>query len=301
MEALFGISINPAAGRLDEAFRLAEAADTGGLDLVGLQDHPYNGSFADTWTLLSVIGARTSRVKLMTNVANLPLRHPALLAKAAATLDILTGGRVELGVGAGAFWEGIESFGVPRRSPREAVEAFEEALNIIRMFLDPKTDTVSFRGKHYVLKDAQAGPKPKHPIRVWVGGYGKRMLELAGRLADGLTVSLPYLGPDQLPSRLRLLRRAAQRAGRDPSTIMVNYNLGGTILVGEDATRVIMNVKGGVVATAEQWVKVFVELARLGVNSFVFWPTGQDRLGQVRLYVETVVPKAREALRQLGA
>src|SRR2546429_1738425 len=110
-EPLFGININPNAGGARLAFDMARFADQSGINLIGIQDHPYNGGFLDTWTLLSALGAVTSNVRLFPNVANLPLRPPAMLAKAAASLDIITGGRVELGLGAGAFWEGVVAYG----------------------------------------------------------------------------------------------------------------------------------------------------------------------------------------------
>ena len=98
------------------------AADRAGLDLVGVQDHPYQRRFLDTWTLLSYAAARTERVTLLPDVLNLPLRQPAVLAKSAASLDVLSGGRVELGLGAGAFWDGVAAMGGPRRTPGESVE-----------------------------------------------------------------------------------------------------------------------------------------------------------------------------------
>jgi alkanesulfonate monooxygenase SsuD/methylene tetrahydromethanopterin reductase-like flavin-dependent oxidoreductase (luciferase family) len=105
----------------DEVLRLARAADEAGLDLVGIQDHPYQWRFFDTWTLIAYLSARTSRIRFFADVANLPLRPPAVLAKAAASLDVLTGGRVELGLGAGGFWDAVQAMGGPRRTPGQAV------------------------------------------------------------------------------------------------------------------------------------------------------------------------------------
>src|SRR5260370_34220301 len=98
---LFGLNIDPSAKNLELAYNLAQLADSTKLDFISIQDHPYNANFFDTWTLLTFLGARTQHVRLLTNVVNLPLRPPAMLAKATATLDILTNGRVELGLGAG--------------------------------------------------------------------------------------------------------------------------------------------------------------------------------------------------------
>ena len=115
MEPLFGVFPVPDAERQDAVVEQVLLADRLGLDLVGIQDHPYQRRHLDAWTLLSYLAGRTERVRLFPDVANLPLRHPALLAKSAATLDRLSGGRVELGLGAGAFWEGIGAWGGPVR------------------------------------------------------------------------------------------------------------------------------------------------------------------------------------------
>ena len=131
-ELLFGTFLTPAAQRPHHAVELAVVADRAGLDLVTFQDHPYQPGFLDTWTLLTYVAARTSRVRLSHNVLNLPLRPPVMLARAAASVDLLSGGRFELGLGAGRVWDAIEAMGGPRRTPGESVEALEEAITIIR-------------------------------------------------------------------------------------------------------------------------------------------------------------------------
>ena len=114
---LFGVSIDPSAADVHGAYSRAKIADTQGLDMITIMDHPYNMKLFDTWTLLTAIGQATKRVQLATNVLSLPLRPPAMLAKQAATLDVLTEGRMALGLGAGAYWDGISAFGGPRRTP----------------------------------------------------------------------------------------------------------------------------------------------------------------------------------------
>jgi alkanesulfonate monooxygenase SsuD/methylene tetrahydromethanopterin reductase-like flavin-dependent oxidoreductase (luciferase family) len=109
----FGVFLNPRAARYDEVLTAAREADVLGLDSVSVQDHPYQPAHLDTWTLLTHIAARTERVTVFPNDANLPLRPPVVLARSAATLDVLSGGRVELGLGAGAFWDAIEAVGGP--------------------------------------------------------------------------------------------------------------------------------------------------------------------------------------------
>src|SRR6476646_6841066 len=114
-DLLFGTFITPVAQPAMHAVDLAIVADRAGLDLVTFQDHPYQPSFHDTWTLLSYVASRTERIHVAGNVLNLPLRQPAVLARSAASLDLLSGGRFELGIGAGGFWGAIHAMGGPRR------------------------------------------------------------------------------------------------------------------------------------------------------------------------------------------
>jgi alkanesulfonate monooxygenase SsuD/methylene tetrahydromethanopterin reductase-like flavin-dependent oxidoreductase (luciferase family) len=127
-----GVFVVPDATDPDATVADIIAADRSGLDLVGVQDHPYQRRFFDTWTLLAYVAGRTERIRLVPDVINLPLRLPSVLAKSAASLDVLSGGRVELGIGAGAFWDAIEAMGGVRRTPKESVDALEEAIVILR-------------------------------------------------------------------------------------------------------------------------------------------------------------------------
>src|SRR5688572_7682846 len=193
---------------------IAQEAERLGLDYVAVQDHPYQRRFVDTWTLLSMIAAGTERIGLFPDVANLPLRPPAVLAKAAASLDLLSGGRVELGLGAGGFWDAITAYGGPRRSPGEALAALGEAIEVIRLVWSGERN-LRFAGTHYRLAGAHSGPVPAHPIGIWLGVYGPRALLLAGRLADGWVPSLRGEIAPLGEARVRLHDGAAE-AGRDP-------------------------------------------------------------------------------------
>jgi alkanesulfonate monooxygenase SsuD/methylene tetrahydromethanopterin reductase-like flavin-dependent oxidoreductase (luciferase family) len=182
----FGTFITPRNDAPEAVVALAQRSEALGYDLVTFQDHPYQPAFHDTWTLLSYVAARTQRIHVSPNVLNLPLRQPAVLARAAASLDRLSGGRVELGLGAGAFWDGIAAMGGPRRTPGESIEALEEAITIIRALWDTsQRGGVFVRGKHYQVAGAKRGPAPAHPIGIWIGAYKPRILKLTGRVADG--------------------------------------------------------------------------------------------------------------------
>jgi alkanesulfonate monooxygenase SsuD/methylene tetrahydromethanopterin reductase-like flavin-dependent oxidoreductase (luciferase family) len=203
------------------------AADRSGLDVVGVQDHPYQWRFFDTWTLLPFVAARTERIRLVPDVTNLPLRLPSMLAKAAASLDVLSGGRVEVGLGAGTFWDAVAAMGGPRRSPKESVDALEEAIAILRGFWDGER-SLRFEGEHYSVRGAHPGPAPAHRIGIWVGAYGPRMLRLTGRLGDGWLPSVGghYLAVDEIADRHRTIDEAAKRVGRDPAEITRGVNVG---------------------------------------------------------------------------
>ena len=150
-----------------------------------------------------------------------------MLARAVASLDILSGGRAELGLGAGAFWDAIAALGGPRRTPRESVEALEEAIDVIRALWDVDAERgARVDGAHYRLEGAKPGPAPLHEAGIWLGAYKPRMLELVGRKADGWLPSLPYLQPGDLQAGNARIDRAARAAGRDPSEIRRLLNVG---------------------------------------------------------------------------
>jgi alkanesulfonate monooxygenase SsuD/methylene tetrahydromethanopterin reductase-like flavin-dependent oxidoreductase (luciferase family) len=191
---LFGVFITPVAQPAMHAVELAMAADRAGLDLATFQDHPYQPSFHDTWTLLAYVASRTERIHVSSNVLNLPLRQPAVIARSAASLDLLSGGRFELGIGAGAFWDAIDAMGGRRLTPSQAVDALAEAIQIIRaIWAADQRGGVRVKGNYYQVNGAKRGPAPAHEIGIWVGAYKPKMLKLTGRVADGWLPSLSYL------------------------------------------------------------------------------------------------------------
>ena len=268
-ELLFGSFITPTAERPERPVALARLSEQLGLDLVTIQDHPYQARHLDMWTLLSVIGASTSRIALSPNVANLPLRQPVVLARSAATLDLLTGGRVELGLGAGAFWDAIAAVGGPRRTPAESVEALEEGIRIVRAVWDTGQRSIRFDGNHYRVRGAHPGPAPAHDVGIWLGAYKRRMLALTGRLADGWVPSSTYAPPAELPAMNRMIDDAAAEAGRDPAAIRRLYNVDATL-------------------GAEQLAELAIEH---GISAFIVMGDDPDLL---RAFAGEVAPAVRE-------
>ena len=287
-----GLSIIPYADSVDRIGELVRIADEGGLGLVGVQDHPYQARFLDTPALIATLLAQTRRISFFTDVANLPLRLPAVLAKAAASLDVLSGGRFELGLGAGGYQDQIAGMGGPRRSPAESVEALEEAIDLIRLMWSGER-VVSFDGSHYRLDDAHPGPPPVHPIGIWLGAFKPRMQRLTGRKADGWVPSLGPLDAEDLRAGNQRIDAAAEAAGRDPRDVRRILNLQGVI--GASRTppggRLPVGYLAGepLAGPPEWWGEKLRGFAQDGFDTLVFWPVDASPR-QVELFASEVVP-----------
>ncbi|WP_326700968.1 LLM class flavin-dependent oxidoreductase [Streptomyces sp. NBC_01754] len=271
----FGYFLEPGAADPGATLAAGRLVDALGFDLLGIQDHPYQPRFLDTWTLLSALGAQTRRVRLFPDVASLPLRPPAVLAKAAASLDLITGGRVELGLGTGAFWDPIAAMGGPRRTPGEAVAALDDAIEVVRLWWSGER-SVRYDGTHYSLKGSHPGPVPAHPMGIWLGAYGPKMLDLVGTKADGWLPSMGYLAPEKLKEANRRIDMAAGAAGREPSRINRVYNLMGD-------------------RSAAEWIDLLTTLSlEHGMNGYVF--SGPADEAALRRVVEEIAPAVRETV-----
>lgn len=282
----FGLSVTPEAANIEAITSLVQLADATGLDLVAIQDHAYNHTFLDTWTLITFLAAKTQQVHFLPDVADLPLRPPTMLAKSVATLDRLTDGRAELAIGAGAFWDAIAGMGGPRRTPAEAVAATAEALDIVHQALTANGPVVS-RGRHYDIPGYMPGPGPAHTVRIWVGALKPRMMELIGRRAGGWVSPLNiYTPPEDVPRLQTMVDASAATAGRHATEIRRLYNVVGSI----GSRREGQGLNGPV----ELWIETLTSWAtNLGFDTFVFWPI--DPSGQqVRLFTEEVVPRVLE-------
>lgn len=283
---LFGTFITPLAAPAMHAVEMAVAADRAGLDLATFQDHPYQPRFLDTWTLLSFVASRTRQIHVSANVLNLPLRLPAVIARSAASLDLLSGGRLELGIGAGAFWDGIAAMGGRRLTAGESIGALEEAVQIIREIW--ATDTpggVRIQGEYYQVNGAKRGPRPAHDIGIWIGAYKPRMLKLTGRIADGWLPSLGYLpgGPADLKEMNKYIDDSAASAGRDPAAIRRLLNISGQFA---SAGRAFLN------GPPQQWVENLAELTlEYGITGFIL---SADDAASIELFAAEVAPAVRE-------
>jgi alkanesulfonate monooxygenase SsuD/methylene tetrahydromethanopterin reductase-like flavin-dependent oxidoreductase (luciferase family) len=278
----FGYFLIPNAS--DPLLETAQRVERLGLDYVAVQDHPYQRRYVDTWSLMAMIAATTTTLRVFPDVANLPLRPPAVLAKTAASIDLLSGGRFELGLGAGAFWDAIEAYGGRRRGGRESLEALEEAITVIRKIWSGERN-LRFDGEHYHLAGAQAGPVPAHDIGIWLGTYGPRALELTGRVADGWVPSFQG-DTNKIPDMTRRLDDSLAAAGRSSDPFRRILNVSGAITTGAS--------DGPFNGPVDQWIEDLGEFAiAYGFDTFIFWGEGDDQLD---IFATEIVPAAREQI-----
>ncbi|PZF85414.1 LLM class flavin-dependent oxidoreductase [Jiangella anatolica] len=283
----YGVALPAAADRLPELLEATVIAEDLGAGLVTVSDHPYLPSELDAWTLVPLLLARTSRVRVATNVTALPFRSPSVIAKGAATLQHTSGGRFVLGLGSGGPYDGLPGWGAQWPTLGEAIGALDEAIPLLRRLWSGRP--VTHDGAYYRLRDATAvagaSPDPVPPI--WVGAFKPRMLALTGRHADAWLPTNAYLSLDEVPAMQRAVDEGAVAAGRDPSAVRRVFNVMGVI----DDDRPPRNDQL-LVGSAGHWAEALTDYReRLRFDTFVFWPVRGDTRRQTELFLQTVVPK----------
>ena len=289
----FGISVTPYAEAYPQIVEQVLAAERSGFDLVGIQDHPYQRRFLDTFALIADLLARTSRLRFFPDVASLPMRPPTMLAKAAVSLDVMSGGRFELGIGAGNFWDAVVGMGGPRRQPGERGAALEEAIDLIRAALDvdPERRVVRGAGPFYPVPGYPAGPPPAHRVEIWVGAMAPRALDLIGRKADGWVPGGGISRIDDFAGLAARIDDAAAAAGRDPRAIRRIVNVSGSITDGAIGD-------GPLDGPVELWIDKLTGWAvDLRIDAFVVWPPDAGTAMIEQLGAE-VVPAVHEATKK---
>jgi len=287
----FGVMITKSAAPGTDPVAEARHAEALGFDLATVHPDILHGPepSLETWTVLTWLAARTATIALAPFVLALPYRHPAVVAKMAETLDRLSGGRPVLGLGAGGpvprAEAAVRAFGLARRSPGERVAALEEAIDVMRgLWTQPE---LTYAGRHFQTAAAQLDPRPEHPIPIWLGAYGPRMLDLTGRKADGWLPTMFLLPPEAAFRSMRRIREAAAAAGRDPDALTYGYNV--SVAVDEGATSTPQRVAGRPAEVAAR----LAELVGGGFDFLNLWPAGDPRVQRERLASE-VLPLVRE-------
>ncbi len=226
----FGLHIGQQNIDMDEMRRLWTWADRAGFDWADVWDHFYeappvdgSGSCFEATACMSAIACETRNVRVGVLVLGMNYRHPAVLANTLATIDHLSGGRLEIGLGAGWHQMEYEAYGIPFRPIKERLDMLEEGVQVVRMLLTQERS--DFQGQYYQLNNAACYPKPVQANpRIWVGGNGeKRTLRIAARHADGW--NSPYTSPEEFKRLNGVLDQWCEKEGRDPASIERNINL----------------------------------------------------------------------------
>lgn len=293
---VFGFGTHSGIDDGPELLRMVQQADRDGLDLFSLSDHPYLGARLDAYATVGFILGRTEHIAGFANVSNLPTRPAPMLARTVTSLSALSGGRVVLGMGAGGLWDRIADMGVPKLSPGAAVEAFEEAITLIRK-LCGGGPPVTHHGRHYRVDRIEPAPVPAPPV--WTGSVGAKSLAATGRVADGW---IPGHAADWLSERYRASRpvidQAAASVGRDPREVRTIFNFPGHI--SERPLAAPRDHTGRWVGgSVDQWVEELTgAVLEHGAAGFMlFSPAGGSTdITSLRRWAGEIAPAVREAV-----
>lgn len=295
-EVVFGFGAHTGIDDGPELLRMAGLADRDGLDLVSLSDHPYLGGRLDAYASIGFILGRTRRLAAFANVTNLPTRPAPMLARTVTSLSALSGGRVVLGMGAGGLWDRIHDLGVPRLSPAAAVDAFEEAIVLVKK-LSGGGPPISHQGRHYRVDQIEPAPVAAPPV--WTGSVGPKSLAATGRVADGW---LPGHAADWLGQRYResrpIIDEAAAAVGRDPREVRTIFNFPGRIT---DRPLAATRDRDGrwIGGSTGQWVEELTgAVLEHSASGFMLFSPGGGTTDDVTLgrWATEVAPAVREAV-----
>ncbi len=295
----FGIQIEPQLGFTYEQVRdIARDAERLGADALWVSDHLFlNNDSAKTdcleaWTLLAALTQVTTRLRLGAMVTCQSYRNPALLAKIAASVDTMSQGRIEFGIGTG--WKELEyrAYGYDFPAPRPRIEQLVDTIEICRRMWSE--DKATYAGKHYRIENAQCSPKPvQRPLPTWVAGSKPRVMRVAARYADAVNIG-GFPLPDAYAAAASELDAGCRRIGRDPGAILRSHF--GPVLVAESEARLNEIVRelaararitpdewrarrgGHPVGTPERVAEALRAYSRLGVTYVIpLFPFGYDR------------------------
>ncbi|MDT5224878.1 MAG: hypothetical protein QOG19_2285 [Mycobacterium sp.] len=235
---------------------------------------PISLPLLECWTTLSALARDTTRLRLGTSVLCNSYRHPSVLAKMAATLDVISEGRLDLGLGAGWFQREFDAYGIPFPPVRDRVSALAESLEVMKAVWTEPNPT--YTGRFYTLNGAICDPPPvqrPHPP-LWIGGEGDRVQRIAARSAQGLNVR--WWSPHQVSQRRDFLARACESAERDPQTLRISV----TVLLAptesaEQEARIRAEFasipeSGLIVGSPERCVERIREYQGCGIDQFLF-------------------------------
>jgi len=221
-----GVQIEPQFGfKFEDVLAIALDAERAGFGRLWISDHLFldpnavNTDCLEAWTLLAALAVRTDRIRIGPMVTSQSYRNPALLAKIAAGVDVMSNGRLDFGLGAG--WKEVEyrAYGYEFPDAPTRVTQMIETLEICTRLW--KDERATYRGKHYRIENALCSPKPvQKPLPIWIGGSKPRVMRAAAKYAHAFNITVSASGPGDLPDRLRDLDEACRAEKRDPKTLL---------------------------------------------------------------------------------
>jgi alkanesulfonate monooxygenase SsuD/methylene tetrahydromethanopterin reductase-like flavin-dependent oxidoreductase (luciferase family) len=295
-DVVFGFGAQSDIEHTPDLLHMAEQADRDGVDILSLSDHPYLGTYGDAYAGIGFVLGRTRHITGIVNVTNLPTRPAPMLARTVTSLSALSGGRIVLGLGAGGRWDRIADLGVPPLTPGDAVDAFEEAIVLVKL-LSGGGPPVTYQGRHYQVD--QIEPAPVAALPVWTGSVGPKSLAATGRVADGW---IPGRASDWRSERYResrpIIDEAAAAVGRDPREIRTVFNFPGRI-----TDRPLADTRDGdgrwIGGSVGQWIEELTEAVLThGASGFVLFTNGFGTPDVVSLgrWSGEIAPAVREAI-----
>ncbi len=281
-----------------QSLETALAAEAAGFASVFLSDRPHD-PILEGWTLATALAARTERVRFYHATLNMPYRYPSVLAKEAATFDLISNGRLDLCLGAAgeANRPLYDSLGVPLASPKERMQDFQDYIAILRGMWSH--DKFSYQGRTYHVDDVVCAPAPvQQPIPVWMGALMPYSLRVCGRIADGFIKNQRWCSADLMRDLNDQIDASATKAGRDPNVIRRVIN--GAGFVAKDETEAAAHQPhtleqhgpGGLIGTPAQILDTIRAYRAAGVDTFALRFPAENTLEQIRIFGREVIPEA---------
>jgi F420-dependent oxidoreductase-like protein len=297
----------------DSIKKVAQESERLGYDSVWMYDHlhPYDGPAEgpcfEIWTTLSALAAATSRIRLGSLVLCNSFRFPSIVAKMSSTLDRISNGRMEIGIGAGWLKSEFDAFGIPFADAATRIESLREAIQIIKsMWTQDKT---TYKGKFHSVNSVYNNPKPvqkPHPP-LWVGGTDPAVMRIAAEYADGWNIGFyPSNTPTGFGRKVKALDRYCKELGRHPKELRKSWH--GEVVIGETQTEVNEKVAllkpidlslddynvARIIGTPDECLDQIRQYVNLGASYFMFKFPEVEKLASLRLFAERVLPHLRQ-------
>ncbi len=305
----FGVQIQQEQLKYADIRKIVQECESLGFNSVWLYDHLYplapslQKSVLECWVTLAALAVETETIRLGSLVTCNLFRHPPLLAKMSATLDVISEGRLEFGIGAGWYEEECVAYGIPFPRAGTRINQLREAVQIIKKMWTQ--DETSFEGEYYTVRNASCNPKPlqKPYPPIWIGGKGEKLLTVAAEFGDAC--NLPWCTPEQLKQRIDYIQKYCISLGRKPKSLTVSLYF--DVLIGRDKKEVMEKLlkfkwEGvplekhqnlNIIGTPGECLDRITEYMDIGATYFIVNFPEISKLDSLRLFANSVLSALR--------